>query len=381
LFAEEGTGWLTNTELLNRIVGEKLSEAAEAVRAEGWKWERHSPSFSYDDTQKDGRLYPAHAEPSAEAQAELETLQAESDSLMEEHGEQPADPEVYARLEEIGERMETLSSGPAVWTDEQKATAGAYVSISHSGDLQIQRGVVKPEDKAAARKLDGTGADRGTDKPAKPKGGLPAALITELTSHKTKAAQLVLSGNAAVALRAVTHALTIRLFYDGFTDNHTSLRISANEPTFPLAIREAIEKSATGKKMAAAVRAWEKKLPKEPEALWSWLEKQTKATVEGLLAICAAQTVDVVQVAGNDAKASAGDLTKSLKLDMADHWAVTAENYLTRVPKKLLLEELGDALKPNTRKQVEAMKRDAAAKTIVAELKGKRWLPPIMRND
>jgi hypothetical protein len=47
----------------------------------------------------------------------------------------------------------------------------------------------------------------------------------------------------------------------------------------------------------------------------------------------------------------AAALARSLKLDMAEHWEATAENYFTRVPKKRLLEELGDNLKPNTRRQ------------------------------
>jgi len=72
-------------------------------------------------------------------------------------------------------------------------------------------------------------------------------------------------------------------------------------------------------------------------------------------------------------------LARSLKLDMAEHWEATAANYFTRVPKKRLLDELGDNLKPNTRTQVATMKRDLAAKTIVAELKGKRWIPDVLK--
>jgi ParB family chromosome partitioning protein len=382
LFAEEGAPvFLTDPELLNRIVEEKLSEAAEAVKAEGWKWVRHAPNFSYEETSKDGRLHPAYVEPTAEAQAELEKLQAESDEIMEAEGEEPEDPEIYAKLEQLGERMDVLREGERIWTDEQKTASGVYVSISHDGELHILRGVVKPEDKAAARKLDGAAGQPGDDKPAKPKGGLPASLIAELTSHKTKAAQLVLSSNAAVALRAVTHALAIRLLYDRDTDTHTSLRINANEPTFPFAIREQIDKSATGKKLDAVETAWRKKLPKEPDLLWAWIEKQPKATVESLLAVCAALTVDVVQVNGNEAKASSNHLTTAIKLDMSQFWTASAENYFTCVPKKLLLEELGTAVSAATKRQIEAMKRADAAKAITTELKGRKWLPPIMKNE
>ena len=208
---------------------------------------------------------------------------------------------------------------------------------------------------------------------------MPAALIPELTAHKTKAAQFVLSGNPAVALRAVTHALAIRLFYDGYTDEHTSLGIKAHEPTFPLAIREQIEKSATGKKMDAVEKAWRKKLPKEPEQLWAWIEKQPKATVESLLAVCAAMTVDVMQVNGAEAKPSSVALATAIKLDMADHFVTTSENYFTRVPKKTLLAELGTAVSATTKRSLEGMKRDALGKTLTTELRGKKWLPSLLR--
>lgn len=380
LFAEEGTGWLTNADLVNRMVEEKLATQAEAVKAEGWKWVRHAPSFSYEDTQKDGRLHPTYAEPTVEAQAELEKLQAEADAIMEEHGEEPEDPEAYAKLEQLAERMEELREGERLWTTEQKATSGAYVTIDQQGELAIHRGIVKPEDKAAARKLDGAAINGVTDKPAKTKGGLPASLVAELTSHKTVAAQLVLADNAPVALLAVTHALAIRMFYDGYTDQHSSLLIKANEPTYPLSVREQIEKSGPGKKMAAVVKAWTKKLPKEPDALWDWLAKQRKPVIESLLAVCAAMSVDLVQSNGAEAKESAGRLTTAIKLDMSQFWTASAENYFTRVPKKLLLEELGTAVSAATKRQLEPLKRDAMAKALVTELKNKKWLTPLLRN-
>jgi len=188
LFDPEGAGWLTNTDLLNRIVGEKLSEAAEQVRAEGWKWVRHAPSFAYEETSKDGRLHPTHAAPTPEVQSKIDTAQAEADTIMAEHGEEPQDKNAYDRLFELQQQIDDLNEGAEVWTLEQKATAGAYVSIGHDGELSIQRGAVKPEDKAAARKLNGTsnGADHGEDqKTNKAKTGLPSALVAELTRHKT----------------------------------------------------------------------------------------------------------------------------------------------------------------------------------------------------
>jgi ParB family chromosome partitioning protein len=146
-----------------------------------------------------------------------------------------------------------------------------------------------------------------------------------------------------------------------------------------MAVREVVEKSPASRKLNALIKSWQKKLPTQPEELWGWLVKQKPATVHALLAMGTALTVDMVQVNGAKAKPAANDLAKAMKLDMADHWEATAANYFTRVPRKRLLIELGDNLKPNTRKQVESMKRDMAAKTIATELKGKRWVPDVLK--
>jgi ParB family chromosome partitioning protein len=385
LFDDQGSGWLTDFALLNRLVTEKLEEAAAPLRAEGWKWLEIVPDINRHDVQQYGRIHPARTGPDAAQQAEIDTLQAEADAIMEEHGEEPADEAAYNRLEAINEHIAALSEGEPVWTPQQKAIAGIIVSIGHGGEISITRGNVKPEDKAALRRLSNGAGGQGNDAgdvtpPVKEKGGLPAALITELTSHKTVAAQLVLAGNAHVALLAVTHALALRQLYPVMVSEHTSLGISAHGPSYSMAVREVIDKSPAARKLAGLIKTWKKKLPKQPEELWGWLVKQKPATVHALLAVGTALTVDMVQVNGAKVRPAANDLARAMKLDMADHFEATAENYFTRVPKKQLLAELGDNLRPQTRMQVEGMKRDMAAKTIVTELKGKRWIPDVLKT-
>jgi ParB family chromosome partitioning protein len=385
LFDDQGSGWLTDFALLNRLVTEKLEAAAAPLRSEGWKWVEIAPDLNRQDIQQYGCIHPMRTGPDAAQQAEIDTLQAEADAIMEEHGEEPEDEAAYSRLEAINDQIATLSEGEPVWTDEQKAVAGILVGITHGGEITIARGNVKPEDKAALRRLthdtagQGNGAD-GATPPAREKGSLPAALIAELTAHKTVAAQLVLASNVPVAVLAVTHAIALRQLYPVMGSEHTSLGISAHGPSYSLAVREVIEKSPAARKLTSLIKTWQKKLPKQPEELWGWLVKQKPATVHALLAVGTALSVDMVQVGGAKAKPAANDLARAMKLDMADHFEATAENYFTRVPKKQLLAELGDNLRPQTRMQVEGMKRDMAAKTIVTELKGKRWIPDVLKT-
>jgi len=86
-------------------------------------------------------------------------------------------------------------------------------------------------------------------------------------------------------------------------------------------------------------------------------------------------------VNGAEAKPAAAEITKAIRLDVSEFWEATADSYFTRVPRKHLLGELGAAIKPTLKKQIEGMKRADAAKAIQTELRGKKWLPIVMRNE
>lgn len=384
LFATDDETFLTDAALLIRLADAKLEAAKAELAGEGWKRiEAAADEPAYEETRKETRIYPGRAPLDPEQQARMQSLQTEADAIMAEHGEEPEDEKAYDRLAELGEQIDGLSDGTPVWTDEQKALAGARITISHNGDLHIVRGIVKPEDKAALKKLERAGqGDNGAepDEAPKKKSGLPAALLAELTSHQTAAAQLELANKPDVALLAVTHVLALQAFYGFATGRHSNLEIRATETTFSMAIREDIEKSPAGKKLSSITKAWDKKLPSEPEQLWDWIGTQNRATVLGLLAVSAAQTLDLVRVNGADAKASAKQLTDALDLDMANYWKATAANYFTRIPKKLLLEQVGDDLPPARKTGLDGLKRDALAKTLETELKTKKWLPPVFTS-
>jgi ParB family chromosome partitioning protein len=382
LFDQEGEGWLTDFALLNRLAAEKLEEVATPLRSEGWKWIEVSPALDREQTATNGHISPARAAVTTEQQAEIDRLQAEADAIMAKHGEEPQDQAIYDRLADLQDKIAGLGEGEQIWTLQQKAIAGVYVTIGQDGAVAVHRGVVKAEDKAALRRLTSRAAKgNGADDSAatKTRSHLPASLIAELTSHKTVAAQLVMASNPAGALMAVTHALAEQMLYEHGNGNHSSLEISGRSPTYSLAVREAVGKSPAARKLATLVRGWQRKLPKRPEDLWAWMTKQKAETIRELLAVCAALTIDMVQVNGAAAKPAANDLAKAIRLNMADHWDATGDSYFTRVPKKHLLAELGDALKPTTRRQVESMKREMMAKTIAGELKGKRWLPDVLK--
>lgn len=80
------------------------------------------------------------------------------------------------------------------------------IGIDHDGKLDIRRGLIRPEDKAAARKA-GTAKKDVVKKGEAPP--LAAALVENLTAHRTAALQTMLADNPKVALVAVVHALAL----------------------------------------------------------------------------------------------------------------------------------------------------------------------------
>ena len=167
------------------------------------------------------------------------------------------------------------------------------IGIDHDGDLDIRRGLIRPEDKAAAKKA-GKAKKSATgpgDKPETPP-AFPAALIENLTAHRTADLQAMLADNPKVALVAVVHALALDCLYDPFPGS--CVRIAA-KMTYLGGSAEGIDDSPAYKQFAATTKTATKGMPKQPEKLWAWLLDQDQKTLLSILAVCAAETVDSVE--------------------------------------------------------------------------------------
>jgi ParB family chromosome partitioning protein len=209
LFQPEHEGYLTDAVLLDRLVAEKLEALANEVRSEGWKWVEVLPTADYSDLSKYGRVYPVAVPQTPALRTEIEALQAEQEKIEEAH----QDAEEYpARLSAIEERIDELNAQSMQYSDEQKKFSGAVVSLEN-----IQRGLVRTEDKRKAQTAKSgsngentTGSDDGEESDEVQ---LSAALIEDLTAHRTAALRAVLATRPDVALVAVTHSLALRICY------------------------------------------------------------------------------------------------------------------------------------------------------------------------
>lgn len=84
LFDEDGAGgYVANAALLDRLVADALTCAANSILSEGWKWVETVPDLGYEQLSNFGRLYPESAPLSDEAEAELAALKAEYDDLVD----------------------------------------------------------------------------------------------------------------------------------------------------------------------------------------------------------------------------------------------------------------------------------------------------------
>jgi ParB family chromosome partitioning protein len=133
---------LDDEAILDQCFADKLAVAARTIRQDqGWKWAEivDATHFGgYDiDQMKIARIYAE--------QGELTEEQAERyDELAE-----LAEAEV---LDEAGEAvlqaLQTILDG--AYSDVQKDCAGIILHVTHSGELKVIEGLVKPEDKEAA---------------------------------------------------------------------------------------------------------------------------------------------------------------------------------------------------------------------------------------
>jgi len=299
LFDDRNAGYAMNVALVEKLAAEKLEAAAATVRAEGWKWVECSTTapVGYHAMK---RHYPRAIPLSEEDQAALDAAQAEYDELAELIEGGMADDEAEAKLAEVEKRIDALNARTEAYSPEALAEAGTVVFLDYYGRLAIERGFVKPE--AAAEDEDGEGlpSARGAAKPKVPMINHSAALIEDLTAHKTAALRIELANNPDVALVAVVHAMLLSVAYP-YNSEQSALQLSLTHERL-----EPSMKNAESCKGLSAFNDLAKNyghhLPGSPADLFDWLLEQPQDMVLSLLAFGAAHSVNAVEKKFTDRK-------------------------------------------------------------------------------
>lgn len=382
LFSTDEAGvFIADTALLATMVSDKLEKAAAKTRKQGWKWVEVHAEFSYEQKSQFKRIYPEAAPLPDDLHSEAAALQAELDHLQDAwYAAEDEDSEEPPRIGDIQQRLDEIDEerGEPVFTQEQLAIAGAIVTIGYNGKLDIEEGLVRPEDmpKQNGKSKNANGPDQETPM-AKP--DCSAALTESLTAHRSAALSAELMQRPDIALATVVHTLASRIFLNtGSTD--TTITMTAA----PQSLKR-VEGSKAFTEIEAARETWGQKIPGTPDGLWTWCLEQHQDVLLDLLAYCTATTINAVQMKadreGNARLEHAAKLAASLSLDMKTWFTPTAENYFTRVSKPQILQALTEAKGTAPAPAWEKLKKSELAALAEREIDGKGWLPEPLRRS
>jgi ParB family transcriptional regulator, chromosome partitioning protein len=381
LFSEgENSVFILDPALLDRLVAEKLDRAAKPVAGEGWKWTEVCADFDHRRQSELRRIFAEKEPLSPKLEREKAALVKELNKLAAKWDPADEDDEEPPRMGKIRKRLAAIEDkrGPDAWTPEQLAMAGAVITIGNGGKAHIERGLVLPEDMPNKKAKAKSGAAPGTDAAEAEDGQSPAlsaALIEDLTAHKSAALAAELQQRTDIALAAVVHAFAARIVGDGF-EGCLQVIVSAQS-------LHRVEGAKAFTQMEAAREKWSRELPKGEAALWTWCLEQKKDVLLDLLAFCAATTINAVRTKNDrpdaDRLQHADRLATALKLDMKPWFTPDAANYFSRVSKPQIFEALLEARKQPPAPAWEKLKKAELAQEAERQMKGKDWLPALLR--
>lgn len=318
LFDQENEGFLTDRELVMQLAEAKLEREADAVRAEGWKWVKTEAVRAY------------------------------------------------------GVYYDRLRGKP---TAESRARSGALIRIAHDGSVEIERGLIDPDDaKAEAKRLKAGEGETATPK----RTGYSAALLEDLTAHRTAAIRIELTRNPHAALAVTVHALALSLVYAGGAESCLDLRATSNTLERHIGVRD---DSPAHKAMAEEGEHWGDRLPGEASDLMAWCLAQPQDTLLDLLAFLAALTVDAVQSKQGRGRTHdhADQIAAFLALDMRQWWTPSVEGFYGRLSKAALVEAVTEA-GVTADAPFDSVKKAEAAAMAAKALKDSLWLPLPLRS-
>ncbi|KUO51992.1 MAG: DNA-binding protein [Sphingomonadales bacterium BRH_c3] len=410
LFSSDEDGWLQDPALVELLVSEKLSEIAQEIGGEGWKWVEAAIDLPYGCEHGKRRITGTTVPLTDEEQARLDALVAEYDALGEQYqdgGDLPG--EVDARLAAIDAGITALTRHQVTYDPEEMARAGVFVSLAHDGRLRIDRGFVRPEDEPVAEGKDAeagtvsgdaatgtivsvggqvqTGEHAGEEDDAiRP---LPDRLVAELTAERTLALRDALANAPDAAFLAVLHALCLSVFRPHGI--HGCVQIGVTQAWLGNAA-PALRETIWSQNIQARHGQWAQRLPSEPDELWSAIAGLAHEEQMALLAHCASLGVNALfePAKGYDGRisergiaqriAAADALAAVVGLDMAEAgWIPTADNYLGRVTKPRIIEAVREARGDAAAATIGHLKKGDMAREAERLLEGTGWLPEPLR--
>ena len=376
LFQPEDEGYFTDSQLLDRLVAEKLQAEAATVKAEGWEWVEIMQETDFDHLSRFGRIKMTEVTLADEEEARLSALCERYDELVATM-EEEEDAAVSAELDSVSVELDSLRARKEVWPEEEKSHAGAVISLGYEGNLQAVRGLVKPE----AREPVEESTRRSESQAAtteKSSNGYSESLLVDLSAHRAAALREVLAGQPERALVALLHALVVRIFFHGYGEGCVEIT-----PTLVDLgkFSQTVGKSKAAEALLARHNRWLERLPDKAE-LWDWLGQMDSSGRLELLAYCTAIAVDAVyrHQGGGERLLQADMLARAISLDMADWWRPTAVGFFDRVTKDQITKAVSEGASPEEARRLKDLKKSQMSERAETLLGESRWIPEPLRT-
>jgi ParB family chromosome partitioning protein len=386
LFSDDEDAYVQDVPLVRSLAQAKLEKRAEQIRdEEGAAWCEARLQSDFSDRQAFGTIPMMRKEPSAKQAAQLAKLRAQIAALEAVEDQDDDDGETsderHDQIQDLQERIEDIGQTLERPDPRGAKLAGVLVTLDYHGKVEIHRGLIRPADKKALKALPkAEGASEG----ARAAGGgdedesasLSGALRMNLSAHLTAGLQARLDASPGVALRALAAALWGTVA----ADSHLSViecpvKLRDIPPNLENHGPDVLAGTAA-QAWKASRREWTDKLKKVGD-VFAWLLTKDDAEVIALLAHCTAHATDSTGMNGASEQTLA--LASACKLDMRDYWQPTAEGFLKRVPKSVVLDALREvdaSLDFGPFERAKKAELCAMAEPILVRAK---WLPPMLR--
>lgn len=401
LFSDDATEMWIDGDILDHLAEEKLAAAAEAIRQrEGFAEIRAVPTShipymeTYGLRQVQGELPPLTDEEEARCEQIQSELEAIEEAASDENGEGYTEDD-EARTQALEAEYEAIQSRTPVLTEEQKASALAYVVIGRDGCPRIHEQLyVAPVDMPDEGDGDADGEDgqdhtdetEGSTKPV-----VSQRLADELAMMKTELLAVHVASDPRFALDVGTFIMAdAATRHYGSSDLASELRARAPSPRVSGFESGTLAAEEWAKLDGALDRGWiDHEDVRDRYDAFCALSDDARASWLGW---AIARTFDAVP-AGKTGSAFIDHLGSKLAIDVAAWWRPTAKNYFDRITKPAILSLFETVGSAELRHRYGASKKyDLAASAeklfagdflVEAEIKERAisWLPDAMRFE
>ena len=386
LFADEQKGvLLTDAGLLEKLARDRLADAAESVRAEGWSWVEVTPRVSSAELHTFQRARRSRREPTKAEAKHIEKLEAEQARLqnkLDDEDDNLSDDGAQAlheELDRLGDQLDAIEQTLVVYDPGIVAMAGAVVSVDPMGAVVVHRGLLREEQVKALRAQERPTPDAhagGEGEPAEAptsRGALSEKLVRRLSAHRTAALQAELARHPRIALVALVHQLAQRVILGGYGASPVNISATPQDRLEQHAPDVAEAPAAQG--LRAVREAWESRLPEDPTALFADLQAMEHEELLSLLALCVGLTVSAI--AQREDETPAALLAQGVGLNMHSWWTPTAAGYFDHVSKAKALEAV-QVFAPGEVQRLAKLKKAQIASEAERLAAGSGWLPQML---